>query len=370
MEVPFAQTQGGASLIKGLFAAHHASDTSKRNSPSTDDIEAILQEYNEVSYPYNTARCIDPAFGAAVDNFTQAWQAALSAAVKPTARPAAPAAVANQLALDTIRRETEADELRIRRIASEGSFIDSSRGNFLNDYLFSHAKGEVVHIATLALSVAALAASAYQLPLVDLDSKPLTPDQIFEAIPQDVPVEATSWAKVVHELATLRARTTLHYQHINTATKGAGTSFSTVQQIEFQKRKDKDALDLDKEHKHHTGYDELLKQAVEVHTKKVPGTICPALATGNARGGASSTGASDISAATTPQKSTDRGGRPPAARGRGRGGAHKNQDYYKSNRQDDRSKPYARSYDDRRDDRGPRNNNKHHNRDSDRDRRP
>jgi hypothetical protein len=261
--------------------------------------------------------------------------------------------VANQLAIENRRREEEADARRIRSIASEGSFVDSARGNFSNDYLYSHAKSEMSHVASLSSAIAAIAASAYQLPVVDPDSKPLTPEEIFASIPQDSAAEAAAWAAGAHALAATTARSLLHYRHMKTATRGGGTSFDHVQQIEYQKAMDKEELELDKDHKHHTAYDDLLKAAAEAIAKKVPGNICPALAGGNPRQGATAAGAE--STATTPQKSSDRGGRDPAApRGKGRGTPNKSRDGYKSNynRNNDRGpRPFTKDFDDRRDSR-------------------
>jgi hypothetical protein len=51
MKVPFAQTQVGTALVRGLFAEHHVSDVSARNSPTKDEISAILAEFNKINYP-------------------------------------------------------------------------------------------------------------------------------------------------------------------------------------------------------------------------------------------------------------------------------------------------------------------------------
>jgi hypothetical protein len=300
--VPMLQTQAGIATLRTLIAQHEASDTSTPNSPSVAEIGDLITEYNEATYPYNDSRTTNPALGASLDNFMLAWQAAVATAIKPARSVAGATAVsANQMALDKIRQDDALEQQRIRRIYSEGAFVDSSRANFLHDYLYSRAKGDVEHFAKLSQHGADLAAAAYGLPTTDDDAKPLTAEQIFKLIPSDTPAEATAWAALVHDIEELGIRTRLHYRHVKTGTQGGGTSFEHVQQIEFQKQKDMDELALDPAYKAVTGYDEMLKVAQDALVKKVVGSVCPALFT------ATLGTAGDLSNSTTPQKAVERG---------------------------------------------------------------
>ena len=122
---------------------------------------------------------------------------------------------------------------------------------------------------------------------------------------------------------------------------------------------------LDPDYKAVVGYDETLKVEEEVLVKKVAGKVCPALFNT-----ATSRTAGDLSTATTPQKTVERGGRgTPRGGGRGTGSqsSYKNHGRtthkgsgYNDRRQDDRgTKPYNKDYNDRRqDDRGTKPYNK------------
>ena len=169
------------------------------------------------------------------------------------------------------------EEQRIQRIANNSSFVDSSRGSFLFDYLYSRAKEEVTHVAALSSLVASLAISAYQLNPNDEEGVPHSPETIFKLITPTIADEVSAWGALTHALALLKERTYLHYRHVQTGAKGGGTTFAHVQQIEFQKVKDKEELLVDQTYKAVTGYDEQLKAASEALTKKVAGSICPAL---------------------------------------------------------------------------------------------
>ena len=200
------------------------SGVSARNSPSIEEVTTILAEFNEISYPFNCAKSQNQAFAGALENFEATWHASLQAAIKPSAQAAPPAAVANRLAIDALARDEELERRRIRSIASETSFVDSARGAFAYEYLYSHAKSEMQRVKCLASTLANLAAVSFQLPTMDGDSKPFTPEQIFALIPQDIAAQASHWAMMVHATSEMSASALLFLRHMKTATQG-GTNF-------------------------------------------------------------------------------------------------------------------------------------------------
>jgi hypothetical protein len=61
-----------SALVRGLFAKYYLSDVSAWNSPTKDEVAALLAalaEFNKITYQFNSSKAMNPQFRGALHNF-------------------------------------------------------------------------------------------------------------------------------------------------------------------------------------------------------------------------------------------------------------------------------------------------------------